>query len=116
MNSGRNSKNPSGVIRLLEETIQSLYQFYLENATGGDYGQYEEYQEEDYSQLEADYEYNTSVLEHFGSDGYAEMIGWASENLSPADQAAYDRAMDSADHDYKGRMIGWLADIYQNSN
>ena len=97
----------------IEDTIQGLYQYYLQNAT--DEVEYDAYEEQDESQVQADYEYNNSVFEHFSAEGYQDMVSWAAENLSPKDQATYDRAMDSPDFDYKGRMIGWLADIYQNS-
>ena len=100
----------------IEEAIQVLYNLYLENWTAEDASEGEEYQEQDFDQEEADIQYNTSVFEHFSEDGYQEMVSWASENLSPADIAAYDRAMDSPDHDYKTQMIQWLEETYNNAN
>ncbi|QNI54298.1 hypothetical protein SynBIOSE41_01787 [Synechococcus sp. BIOS-E4-1] len=100
----------------MEEAIQVLYNLYLENWTAEDAYDSEEYEEQDFDQEQADYEYNNSVFEHFSEDGYQEMVSWASENLSPADIAAYDRAMDSPDHDYKSQMIQWLEETYNNAN
>jgi len=42
--------------------------------------------------------YEATVFESVGGkEAYAEMIGWASENLTPQEIAAYDRAVDSGD-------------------
>ncbi|WP_115014946.1 hypothetical protein [Synechococcus sp. UW140] len=104
---------------VMEEAILNLYNYYLENWSGED--AYEEYSEpeqeieEESEQDELDIQFNESVLEHFGDENYQAMTEWAAENLRPQDIEAYDRAMDSPDHDYKSQMINWLSEQYQNS-
>lgn len=58
--------------------------------------------------------YQSSVYESVGGEeAYGEMIGWASENLSQGEIAAYDRAVASGDIDMVNLAVSGLQTKYQ---
>ena len=50
-----------------------------------------------------------------GAEAYGEMIGWASENLSESEIAAYDKAVDSGDLDMVKLAVSGLQSKYQTA-
>tara|TARA_B100000497_G_scaffold114197_1_gene136613 strand:- start:6522 stop:7328 length:807 start_codon:yes stop_codon:yes gene_type:complete len=60
--------------------------------------------------------YQQSVYDSVGGqEAYSEMIGWAADNMSPQEIAAYDRAVDSGDSDMVQLAISGLRSMYQSA-
>lgn len=98
----------------IESAITGLYNYYLENASGYEYSD-EEYLDQDDEVLEADVQFNESVLQHFSPQGYNTMIQWAAANLPQEYIQQYDDAMDG-EHGHKSEMIDWLYGVYSQHN
>ena len=108
----------------IQDAIVELFAYYAENGDNfgaeADYSfrpEYEdEYLDQDDEVLQADIQFNESVLEHFSPQVYNTMIQWAAANLPQEYIQQYDEAMDNPNHDHKGRMIDWLYGVYSQHN